>query len=113
MYLLGLAAYGHDSAVALLDNDRIVAFVEEERFNREKHTTAFPTRALHWILAAHGLDLSDIDEVAFFARPWRLIAARTARALRYLPRSLAEFTAHKPGNALHILGLGSYLRHNS
>ena len=66
MVLLGINAYAHDSAVALLDGPRILAFVEEERFNREKHTTAFPDRSLRWVLEHHGLDLSDVDELAFF-----------------------------------------------
>jgi len=111
--LLGINAYAHDSAVALLDGPRILAFVEEERFNREKHTTAFPDRSLRWVLEHHGLDLSDVDELAFFLKPWQLIASRTARALRYLPRSLVQFTTYRPGNALRILALGSYLRNGS
>ena len=113
MYLLGLSAYGHDSAVALLDGARIVSFVEEERLNREKHTSAFPEQALRHVLTAGGLDLSDIDEVAFFLKPWQLVTRRTARALGYLPRSLVQFATYRPANALKILGLGLYLRHNS
>src|SRR5262245_27613417 len=113
LYLLGLSAYGHDSAVALLDGGRVVSFVEEERLNREKHTSAFPERALRHVLEAHGLDLSDIDEIAFFLKPWQLVARRTARALGHLPRSLVQFANYRPGNALKILALGPYLRHNS
>ncbi|HXQ21649.1 MAG TPA: carbamoyltransferase [Candidatus Acidoferrales bacterium] len=113
MYFLGITAYGHDSAVALLDGAHILSFVEEERFNRQKHTTVFPERALRYVLEQHGLDLADIDEIAFFLKPWQLIACRTARALRYLPRSLVQFTTYRPGNAMKILALGPYLRHNS
>jgi len=113
VYFLGISGYGHDSAVALVEDGRILAFVEEERFNREKHTMAFPEQSLRWVLEAHGLDLSDIGEVAFYAKPWRLIGARIGRALRYLPRSLSVFTAHRPGNALRIVALGHYLRNNS
>jgi len=113
LYLLGLSAYGHDSAVALLDGGRVVSFLEEERLNREKHTSAFPEQALRHVLTAHGIDLSDIDEIAFFLKPWQLVARRTARALGYLPRSLVQFATYRPGNALKILGLGLYLRHNS
>jgi carbamoyltransferase len=113
LYLLGLSAYGHDSAVALLDGGRVVSFVEEERLNREKHTSAFPEQALRHVLTANAIDLSDIDEVAFFLKPWQLVARRTVRALGYLPRSLVQFATYRPGNALKILGLGLYLRHNS
>jgi carbamoyltransferase len=113
LYLLGLSAYGHDSAVALLDGARIVSFVEEERLNREKHTSAFPEQALRHVLTAGGLDLSDVDEIAFFLKPWQLVARRTVRALGHLPRSLVQFATYRPANALKILGLGLYLRHNS
>lgn len=110
MYLLGVTAYAHDSAVALLDGARILSFVEEERFDRKKHSGAFPDRALQYVLEQHGLNLADIDEVAFFMKPWELIARRTVRALRYLPRSLIQFTTYRPGNALKILAVGSHLR---
>lgn len=113
MYLLGITAYAHDSAVALLEDSRILGFVEEERFSRQKHTGEFPAGALHYLLNTQGLDLSDIDEVAFFMKPWQLIARRTARALRYLPRSLIQFTTYRPGNAMRILSLGPHMRNNS
>ena len=112
MHLLGLSAYAHDSSVALMRDGRILSFVEEERFNREKHTGAFPHHALGHVLSAHGLDLGDIDEITFYCRPWELIASRTLRALRYLPRSAVQFTTYRPGNAMKILGLGTFLSRN-
>jgi carbamoyltransferase len=113
LHFLGISGYGHDSAVALLDGARILSFVEEERFNREKHTGAFPEQALRWALGANALDLADIAEVAFYLKPWELVARRTARALRYLPRSFREFTEHRTSNALAFLTVGTHLRHNS
>lgn len=110
MYFLGISAYAHDSAVALLDGGRILGFVEQERFDRRKHSGAFPDLALENLLTKHGLDLSDVDEIAFFMKPWQLIARRTARALRYLPRSLIQFATYRPGNALRILAVESHLR---
>lgn len=109
--VLGLSGYAHDSAVAVVEGSRILAFAEEERFNREKHTGAFPDGALHWALASQGLDLSDVDEVAFYVRPWLLIAARAVEALRYLPRSVPHFLARSPANLLGFLRVGSRLRH--
>jgi carbamoyltransferase len=113
VYFLGISSYAHDSSVALLHDARILSFVEEERFNREKHTGVFPTQALRHVLDTHGLDISDLDEVSFYFKPFRLIASRSARALRYLPWSLAQFGAHRPGNALRILAVGPHMRHNS
>jgi carbamoyltransferase len=110
---LGISAFGHDSSVALLDGARVLGFVEEERFNREKHTGAFPVHALRDTLERHDLDLSDIDEVAFFARPWHLLAFRTARILQYFPRSLGQFSSHRPGVAVKILTVESFLRRSA
>ena len=50
MYILGIDCYGHDSAAALLKDGEIVAIAEEERFSREKHTTAFPIHAINYCL---------------------------------------------------------------
>jgi carbamoyltransferase len=113
VYFLGLSAFGHDTAVALVGDGRLLSFVEQERFNREKHTTAFPAEALRYVLAANGIDLSDVTEVGFFARPWQLIALRSLGALRYLPRSLVQFTTYRPGNAMKILNLGAHLREHA
>jgi carbamoyltransferase len=95
-----------------LDGGRILSFVEQERFDRQKHSGAFPELALQNALGTHGLDLSDVDEIAFFMKPWQLIARRTARVLRYLPRSLIQFATYRPGNAMRILALESHLRNN-
>jgi carbamoyltransferase len=108
--LLGLTSYAHDSAVALLEDGNILTFVEEERFNREKHTGEFPEAALRCALERHGATLSDVDEVAFYVKPWQLMASRTMRALPYLPRSLEQFFSYRPGNAVKLLRLDSILR---
>lgn len=110
MYFLGFSAFFHDSAVALLKDGRILGFVEEERFNREKHTGVFPAQALRWLLDQHGLDGSDIDDVAFYARPLTLFAARALTALRRFPRSLEVFTTRDPQQLRNVLTLKSQVR---
>jgi carbamoyltransferase len=110
VYFLGISSYFHDSAVALLRDGEVLACVEEERFNREKHTGSFPAGAAAWALARHGLDMSDVDEVGFYARPWTLLVGRTLRALRYFPASLEDLTTRDPGKALGVLGLARHLR---
>ncbi len=110
MIVLGISGLAHDSAIALLDGPRILAFAEQERFNREKHTGAFPAEALRWALASQGLDLSDVDEVVFYMRPWALIGQRTWEVLRYLPRSLPALLARRPGNAFRFVTVGRQLR---
>jgi carbamoyltransferase len=110
VYVLGLSSYFHDSAAALLQDGRILGVIEEERFTREKHTGVFPERSIATLLATHGLDVSDVGEVGFYARPVGLIVSRALRALRYFPRSLEEFTHRDPGKTMAVFALGRHLR---
>jgi carbamoyltransferase len=63
--ILGINCFAHDTAAALLQDGAPVAFIEQERFNREKHTKAFPDDAIHFCLTQSGLSIRDIDVVAF------------------------------------------------
>ncbi|MEL6289560.1 MAG: carbamoyltransferase C-terminal domain-containing protein [Pseudomonadota bacterium] len=88
MRVLGLAARSHDSGVALLDDGRIELVYEEERFNREKHTRAYPSMALDQ-MSGDGIDLSTLDAIAM---PWHVNQLRrTVRGhfLRHFPDSLS------------------------
>lgn len=75
MIVLGLSAYVHDAAAALVVDGQLVSNVEEERLNREKHTAAFPERAIHHVLSEAGLRLGDVDAVAFNWDPWQSLRA--------------------------------------
>ncbi|HWS68728.1 MAG TPA: carbamoyltransferase N-terminal domain-containing protein, partial [Steroidobacteraceae bacterium] len=61
MRILGLSAFYHDSAAALVENGRIVAAAQEERFTRKKHDPSFPHHATEYCLQAAGVRLSEID----------------------------------------------------
>lgn len=63
--VLGLCSYTHDSAAALVVDDRLVGFAEEERFNGHKHTPAYPEGVVRWLLDTAGLDANDVDVVAY------------------------------------------------
>ena len=69
MRLLGVSAFYHDSAAALVEDGRIVAAAQEERFTRKKHDAAFPTHAIRYCLEAGKVDLDGIDHVVFFEKP--------------------------------------------
>lgn len=70
MYFLGICSNFHDPAVALVRDNKIVAFVEEERFNRIKHSEGFfPHRALEWVLKKEGIKINDIDRIGYYANP--------------------------------------------
>jgi carbamoyltransferase len=67
--ILGVNCFSHDTAACLLRDGRIVAFAEEERFNRERHTKRFPDTAIAFCLEQGGVGLNDVDAVAFAHRP--------------------------------------------
>ena len=68
--ILGISAYYHDSAAALLVDGKIVAAAQEERFTREKHTSEFPHHAAKYCLEEGGLQINDLDCVAFYDKPY-------------------------------------------
>src|SRR5689334_22692736 len=70
MRILGISAFYHDSAAAVIDGSRIVAAAQEERFTRKKHDASFPHNAIAYCLEATGSKLSDIDHVAFYDKPF-------------------------------------------
>jgi carbamoyltransferase len=91
MRLLGLSAFYHDSAAALIEDGRVVAAAQEERFTRKRHDAGFPSEAIRYCLAAGRVDLDDIDGVVFFEKPLvkfeRLLETYLARA----PRGFSSF----------------------
>jgi carbamoyltransferase len=70
MRILGISAFYHDSAAALIEDGRVVAAAQEERFTRKKHDAAFPRHAIGYCLEAAGAKLSEIDHVAFYDKPF-------------------------------------------
>lgn len=69
MNILGICAFYHDAAAALLVDGAPIAFAEEERFSRRKHTGEFPAQAIAYCLQAGGISIGDVDEVAFYFNP--------------------------------------------
>ena len=69
MRILGISAYYHDSAAALLVDGKPVAAAQEERFTRRKHDQRFPANAVRYCLDEGGFDLDDVDAIAFFEKP--------------------------------------------
>ncbi len=70
MYILGISAYYHDSAVALIQNEYIVAAVQEERFTRKKQDSTFPKNSIIYCLKEAGIQLDEIDYIAFYDKPF-------------------------------------------
>lgn len=70
MYILGISAYYHDSAAALVKDGIIVAAVEEERLSRVKHDNGFPAKAIEYCLDREGISINDVDYVVFYEKPF-------------------------------------------
>lgn len=96
MRVLGISAYYHDSSAALLVDDTIVAAAQEERFTRVKHDNSFPINACRFCLQKAGLDLSEIDVVAFYEKPFHKFERILVSQISTFPRSLPMFLKSTP-----------------
>ena len=96
MRILGISAYYHDSAAALLVDGKPVAAAQEERFTRIKHDAAFPKNAIAYCLDEAGLDLDDIDHIVFFEKPLLKFERLLETYLASAPRGFGSFKVAMP-----------------
>ncbi len=96
MYCLGLSAYYHDSAAALIKDGAIVAAAQEERFSRKKHDAGFPEHALRYCLETAGLTLADVDQVVFYDKPFLKFERLLETYVAFAPSGLRSFVAAMP-----------------
>ena len=91
MRILGISAFYHDSAAALLDDGRIVAAAQEERFTRKKHDARFPLHAIRYCLAEGGIAVGDLDRVVFYDKPFVKFERLLETYLSFAPRGYKTF----------------------
>ena len=91
MRILGISAFYHDSAAALIDDGKIVAAVQEERFTRKKHDSGFPLNAIQFCLSESGIALKDIDRVVFYDKPFLKFERLLETYLAFAPRGFKSF----------------------
>lgn len=96
MRILGISAFYHDSAAALVVDGRIVAAAQEERFTRRKHDSGFPENAVAYCLAEGGILLHEIDHVVFYDKPFLKFERLLETYLTFAPRGLASFSKAMP-----------------
>ena len=96
MNILGISAYYHDSAAALVRDGEIVAAAQEERFSRKKHDAKFPEHAIASCLSQAGIELADVDEVVFYDKPLVKFERLLETYLTYAPRGFRSFVAAMP-----------------
>ncbi len=96
MRVLGLSAFYHDSAAALIDDGHLVAAAQEERFTRKKHDSGFPTHAVEYCLQAAGTSFDGIDYVAFYDKPFLKFERLLETYLAFAPRGFQSFRMAMP-----------------
>lgn len=96
MTVLGISAYFHDSAAALVKDGAIIAAAEEERFNRIKHYSGFPIFACKYCLEQEGMTINDVDKVVFYEKPFLKFERIIRTHINYAPKGLRTFLKAMP-----------------
>src|SRR5580693_1905231 len=96
MRILGISAFYHDSAAALVRDGEVVAAAQEERFTRKKHDPDFPRHAVEYCLAEEKIHLEDLDAVVFYDKPFLKFERLLETYLAFAPRGLRSFTMAMP-----------------
>jgi carbamoyltransferase len=92
MKILGISAYYHDSACALVIDGEVIAAAHEERFTRKKHDARFPHLSLEYCLKQAGLTLSDLDQVVFYDKPFLKFERLLETYIAFAPRGFKSFS---------------------
>ncbi len=95
-YILGISAYYHDSAAAIVCDGEIIAAAHEERFTRKKHDSSFPEKAVGYVLEEAGIELKDLAAVAFYDKPFIKFERLLETYHAFTPKGLASFMTSVP-----------------
>ncbi len=96
LHILGISAFYHDSAAAIIRDGEIIAAAQEERFTRKKHDAGFPAHAVQYCLQEAGITLKDVAFVAFYDKPFLKLERLLLTYLNYAPRGLMSFLKAMP-----------------
>lgn len=91
MKILGISCYYHDAAAVLLEDGKIIAAIEEERFSRKKHDSSFPKHAIDFCLKQANLTGKDLDYIVFYEKPFRKFHRILISSISTFPKSCASF----------------------
>jgi len=97
MKILGISAYYHDSAAALIEDGKVIAAAQEERFTRLKHDASFPNQAIKYCLDCAELEVGDLDAIVFYDKPFLKFERVIQTFLDYAPRGWLQFVSAIPG----------------
>lgn len=96
MRILGISAFYHDSAAALIEDGRIVAAAQEERFSRKKHDARFPLHAVRYCLTEGGIALRNVDHVVFYDKPFLKFERLLETYVAFAPHGIKSFSMAIP-----------------
>src|SRR6476620_7541825 len=96
MIVVGISAFYHDSAAAVVRDGKLVAAAQEERFTRKKGDAGFPVNALRWCLQDAGLTGADVDRVAFYDKPFLKFERLLETYLAFAPHGFSSFRKALP-----------------
>ena len=94
--ILGISAFYHDSAAALVVDGRVIAAAQEERFTRKKHDASFPTNSVKYCLREGGITAEQLDYVAFYEKPLAKFERLLETYLAFVPWGLRSFSMAMP-----------------
>ena len=96
MKILGISAFYHDSAAAVIDGGEIIAAAQEERFTRKKHDPGFPTNAVRYCLEYAGLTIDELDAIVFYDKPLLKFERLLETYYGFAPKGLRSFIMSMP-----------------
>ena len=91
MRILGISAFYHDSAAALVEDGRLIAAAQEERFTRRKHDASFPRHAVSYCLDAAGCKLREVDHIVFYDKPFLKFERLLETYIAFAPKGFRSF----------------------
>ncbi|MEX2380828.1 MAG: carbamoyltransferase [Opitutales bacterium] len=109
-YILGISAYYHDSAAALIRDGEIIAAAQEERFTRRKGDERFPQNAVHYCLDEAGVNVADIDYVVFYESPYIKFDRLLETCISYVPKGFKPFIQAFPLWSSHRLKISQHIK---
>jgi carbamoyltransferase len=110
--IIGISAFYHDSAAALVVDGEIIAAAQEERFSRKKHDASYPERAIDYVLSEAGLTLDKVGHVAFYDKPFLKFERLLETYVAFAPKGLKQFGMAMPVWLREKLFLKSQLANN-
>ena len=94
--VLGISAFYHDSAAAIIVNGEIIAAAQEERFTRKKHDSRYPKNAINYVLKETSLKLNEVDQIVFYEKPFLKFERLLETYIGFSPSGFKSFSMSMP-----------------